>query len=551
MKKLLTLILSLALMAQTMPVLAIGWTVQKGDTLSKLAKRFGVSVDSLVQENNISNPNLIRIGQKLSISDKLGANIPIVVADYEDSLASRISSSATSLTLTRGTTPGTVVALSGLYGFRIDDEYMTANCVSTACTIVSRGIDPIDGKTSVSALKAEHRRGAVVKISNYPQLSILSRILNGQESASSTFKFGDGTTTSTLFKYIKADNGTAALPFIRYNETTAKWEVSDNGTNTVTVASSSSAGLSASSTKSIFITASEIGVNSSSTGGIFSDSAGLLAFSGIVSTSTIQAGSATFNGSAVFSGAASVAGKASSSIDVVNNQYAQGAYATGTAGIAITAGQPLFLSPTGTLFVASAQATSSAYGYVGIANTSASIGNSVVYSRSGGIVQGLSGLTTSTNYYISNTTGTLSTLPGTVPVKIGMAIGYDKLLLQRPSFKAVVHGNGSICAGTTAHAVPFIPTRILLNAGNSNDLGWSQGEWNMTSAGASSSRSIGGSIGATSYARFSGTYPLSWIENGPTTFNAWVVTSTSGFDIQCSQGGSSRSVNWTAFYDEL
>lgn len=43
------------------------YTVVKGDTLWDLAKKFGVSVNDLVEWNNIKNPDLIVIGQQLSV----------------------------------------------------------------------------------------------------------------------------------------------------------------------------------------------------------------------------------------------------------------------------------------------------------------------------------------------------------------------------------------------------------------------------------------------------------------------------------------------------
>ena len=43
------------------------YTVQKGDTLTKIAKKYNTSVDSLVKKNNIKNPNLIKVGQVLTI----------------------------------------------------------------------------------------------------------------------------------------------------------------------------------------------------------------------------------------------------------------------------------------------------------------------------------------------------------------------------------------------------------------------------------------------------------------------------------------------------
>ena len=44
-------------------------TVKSGDTLSAIAARFGTTVADLVSVNNITNPNLIYVGQTLIIPD--------------------------------------------------------------------------------------------------------------------------------------------------------------------------------------------------------------------------------------------------------------------------------------------------------------------------------------------------------------------------------------------------------------------------------------------------------------------------------------------------
>jgi LysM repeat protein len=41
------------------------YTVVRGDNLSKIAKRYGVTVKQLVEWNNIADPNLIFPGQKI------------------------------------------------------------------------------------------------------------------------------------------------------------------------------------------------------------------------------------------------------------------------------------------------------------------------------------------------------------------------------------------------------------------------------------------------------------------------------------------------------
>ena len=43
------------------------YTVAAGDVLSGIAIRFGVSVAQIQQWNNLQNPNVISIGQKLTI----------------------------------------------------------------------------------------------------------------------------------------------------------------------------------------------------------------------------------------------------------------------------------------------------------------------------------------------------------------------------------------------------------------------------------------------------------------------------------------------------
>lgn len=41
--------------------------MQKGDTLSVIAKKYGTTVQAIASANNIANVNLIRVGQKLTI----------------------------------------------------------------------------------------------------------------------------------------------------------------------------------------------------------------------------------------------------------------------------------------------------------------------------------------------------------------------------------------------------------------------------------------------------------------------------------------------------
>lgn len=48
----------------------VTYTVKKGDTLSAIANKYGTTYQKIAKENNISNPNFIKVGQKLKITVK-------------------------------------------------------------------------------------------------------------------------------------------------------------------------------------------------------------------------------------------------------------------------------------------------------------------------------------------------------------------------------------------------------------------------------------------------------------------------------------------------
>ena len=79
------------------------YTVKSGDTLSAIANDFGVTVDQLVRWNNISNPNLIKVGQILYFSDKSssgsGSGITYVVqaGDTLSGIAARFGTTVAEL----------------------------------------------------------------------------------------------------------------------------------------------------------------------------------------------------------------------------------------------------------------------------------------------------------------------------------------------------------------------------------------------------------------------------------------------------------------------
>ena len=132
----------------------------------------------------------------------VGATIPTVVSLFQTSLQSAISDSATSMTLVSGT-DSAGNALSGFYCFTIDEgtssaEFVCGTASGTSITGMTRGVSPTTGTSSVSSLRYSHRRGASVKITNYPQLAVVSRILNGNETLPNALRYDSGVSTTTL-----------------------------------------------------------------------------------------------------------------------------------------------------------------------------------------------------------------------------------------------------------------------------------------------------------------------------------------------------------------
>jgi hypothetical protein len=128
-------------------------------------------------------------------------NVPQISAFFESSLASSMSAAATSFTLASATDRDGN-ALSGLYGFVIDPdtsdrEYVIGTVSGTAVTVTYRGIDADAPNTEIAGNKKAHRRGAIVKISDYPILGVLRNLINGTDTIPNVLKYASGVTPST------------------------------------------------------------------------------------------------------------------------------------------------------------------------------------------------------------------------------------------------------------------------------------------------------------------------------------------------------------------
>lgn len=116
----------------------------------------------------------------------LGSAVPSIQALFETSLQASLTTNATSATLVSGTDLAGNL-LNGYYCFTVDagttqNEFMCGNASGTALTNLVRGVNPVLGIVSNVSLEQSHRRGADVKMTDAPYLSIYSNIFNGSSS---------------------------------------------------------------------------------------------------------------------------------------------------------------------------------------------------------------------------------------------------------------------------------------------------------------------------------------------------------------------------------
>lgn len=149
------------------------------------------------------------------------ASNPGVSAIFETSLAAPMAVSDTAMTLASNSIIGTVTLPSGYTCFTLDSgtnvtEYVCGTVSGTSVTGMLRGVSPVTGTTTVAALAFSHRRGADVKITDWPTLGILNNQLNGRETIPNLLTYDNkvlivgGSASSTIATKYYVDNVVAS-----------------------------------------------------------------------------------------------------------------------------------------------------------------------------------------------------------------------------------------------------------------------------------------------------------------------------------------------------
>lgn len=216
------------------------------------------------------NTLLVERLQELNKPVEEGMFGAVPVTGYKTTLSSSISSTATVIpvsslltkdghTLTKADI-GNEIYLSLEAGASREEIVKCTNISGSTFTGCSRGLAFYGTSLSeVTANKKAHNAGSPVIMSNVHYW--YSDVTN----TTSTIAIGDNTTANN--KCVWAYDSRTPRRMLCYNETSQKWTATDDGVSTYNLVDGGS-GVTASSTKGIFITDGAVGINASSTSGL-------------------------------------------------------------------------------------------------------------------------------------------------------------------------------------------------------------------------------------------------------------------------------------------
>lgn len=149
-------------------------------------------------KKHLSTISIVLVSIFCSALITFASTIPIAPSLFETSLATPISKTDTSMTLANGTLANGSL-LSGYTCFTVDSgtpsvEFICGTASGTSITSLIRGIDTLTGNTTTSSLVFSHRRGANVKITDFPAFSIVRNIANGQDTLPNPISYATGVT---------------------------------------------------------------------------------------------------------------------------------------------------------------------------------------------------------------------------------------------------------------------------------------------------------------------------------------------------------------------
>lgn len=119
------------------------YKIQEGDTIDAIAQATGLKVDNIVKMNNITNPNLIIVGEEIRLN---GSVAPAQSSAATEPAQSQVSSAASSAPVASSAPAQTSVATAPVSTGSFADAVNALNAIRTAA-----GLSPVSYDASLSA----------------------------------------------------------------------------------------------------------------------------------------------------------------------------------------------------------------------------------------------------------------------------------------------------------------------------------------------------------------------------------------------------------------
>lgn len=469
------------------------YTVQSGDSLSKIAVKSKLSLQQLIRLNpQVANPSLIFPGEQINTNgsgQKLGGTQPVAGFNYYLA-GSGVTGSNGSITLQSLTIPQTGYLLqdsdfSNTFYITLEPGNAKKQEIAGCTTVTqnangtatlsgcSRGLLPFSPYTASSTYAFTHAGGTTVIFSDPPQLFNQYPAKDNNETITGQWSFSQlpTSTTSTptdpsqlitLYQFQQATStgGINASELVKGVSQLATGVQAQSGTSLGStgarlVLPNSLSNATSSATILVPITNSN-GKLHNSFGGATSSLATLDTNVLVVQNPTNATSTPTANKIPI----ATASGTLDTWVnDNIQNFTTAENFAASSTALAVYAGYT-----DGKLYHTGATVGTSTYGFVGFIQPGVSAAtSSLIAVQTAGIMNGFTGLATGTTYYLSNTSSTISATVGTFAYKIGKAVSSTALLINKGL--KVANGTTSFSAtATTTIILGFRPQKISIYA---------------------------------------------------------------------------------------
>lgn len=400
----------------------------------------------------------------------LGVSIPSGTALFETSLQAPITKTATAMTLKSGSVSGGNT-LSGYQCFTIDEgsaqaEFVCGTVSGTAVSSMIRGVDPITATSTNSTLQFAHRRGANVKITDFPLIQVMRNIINGNENFPNALTF-DGkltySTTPSITNVLDIITKDYADAIANQGAATATADVAGIAEEATAIEAASSTTYGA--TRPLFLTTDYATTSPDTT---TSPLIVMAKVGGKIKQAWLDlTADWTFSGLFTATGTSTLATTTVTQLTVSGDIYNDTNLVSLVASTTMTGAtlpQPVYIATSthadaGGILLCDSN-VQSALDFIGFVVSNSATGTSA-YVQTDGIVDGFSSLTKGSPYYVQDAVGTIGISMGTYEVLVGTAISATEILIEKG--KDEYMGTISI-VNNDSSAVPSEAKKLIIAA---------------------------------------------------------------------------------------